>query len=390
MTRSNWNPIRLGSATVLTDEGRRATVARVLVEDGPEGAPATVIVKLVQVQPSERESDGPTRAWKRFLSEVVALDFLGTLPTVAAVSPRLLAVDLEAGVLVLEDLGEGVSLADLLTGDDPRAAVAGLNAYARTLGRLQAQTARRGDEFASIVRKYSATSPPGLTLPGAWGRDEVPRFKRACEALDVPIDAAFDRELESIELTLTQPGPWATFIVSDACPDNHFIIGDTVRFFDFEFSGFGHALVDGAYLRLPFPTCWCASRLPPDVQATAARIYRVELAHGCPIAEDDNTFEQTMLMACARWTIATVSWTLERALREDDMWGLMSHRQRHVYRLETLVQQIESGGRLHGVGRVAAELAKALRTRWPEIGAEMPLYLAFRSLVEHAGDETVV
>jgi hypothetical protein len=126
------------------------------------------------------------------------------------------------------------------------------------------------------------------------------------------------------------------------------------------------------------------------VQATAERIYRVELARGCPIAEDGNTFEQTMLMACARWTIATVSWTLERALREDEMWGLMSHRRRHVYRLEILVQQIDTGGRLRGVGRVAAELAKVLRTRWPEIGAEMPLYPAFRSFMDHAGDETVV
>lgn len=370
---------RLGAATVLTDEGRRSLVARVQVDDGPEGAPSTVIVKQVRAESGESGSAQHDRVRRRLLTEVTTLDFLGTLSAPLSMGPRLLGVDLDDGVLVLEDLGDGASLADILTGDNAEAATVALNAYARSLGRLHAGTVGRAEAFATIGRKYGHVPTPGSNPLDKTVADMVPRFKGACDLVSVPLDEPFQRDVESINRALADPGPWLALNVSDACPDNHVLQGESVRFFDFEFSNFAHALLDGAYLRLPFPTCWCASRLPKDVQRRAEQIYRTELASACPLANDDEAFEEAMLMACARWTIATVSWTLERALTGDDRWGLLSHRQRHIFRLDSLAQSLEASGRLIEIERVAAALARELRTRWPEVDSDMPLYPAFRS-----------
>jgi hypothetical protein len=379
MTTSGKRDVRLGTATVLTDAGRRSTVARVQVDAGPKGTPTTVIVKQVRAESGESGSAEHDRARRRLLTEVTTLDFLGSLPTPISMGPRLLGVDLDAGVLVLEDLGEGVSLADLLTGDDSGAATAALNAYARSLARLHAETVGRAEAFAAIGRKYGHVPAPGSNPLEKGVADMVPRFKQACDLVSVPLDEAFQRDAATIDRALSDPGPWLALNVSDACPDNHVLQGKSVRFFDFEFSNYGHALLDGAYLRVPFPTCWCAARIPDDVQAQAERIYRMELASACPLAAVDEEFEEAMLMACARWTIATVSWTLERTVREDDLWGLLSHRQRHILRLESLARSLEASGRLSEIKRVAAALARELRTRWPNIEAQMPLYPAFQS-----------
>ena len=166
-------------------------------------------------------------------------------------------------------------------------------------------------------------------------------------------------------------------MLSETCPDNHRFAGGWLRFFDFEFCGFRHALLDAAYFRVPFPTCWCVNRFPPEIPPRMQAAYRAELIKGCPAAADDARFHAGLVEACAWWTIATVSWHLLGALEKDSQWGISTVRQRQILRLDNLAATAEELGHLEAIGATARGMAARLRELWPP-EAEMPLYPPFR------------
>lgn len=361
--------VRLSDPDWDGDERRRNRVIRWAVTAGTAEAPATVISKQPQL------NNGEEMAQRRFRNEVAAATFLTRLALHPAVSPRLYGSDPSLRVVVLEDLGEGRSLADALTGDDRAVAESVLYAYARTLGRVGAAGIGRAEEYASIRGADHAGTATYL-FSREWGDLIVQRFQEAGSILDISLEG-FDRELDGITTRLAEPGGFLTLNLSDACPDNHVAGGDTVRFFDFEVSGLGHALLEGSYLAVPFPTCWCAGRIPQPIQQQAETIYRQELAVTCSLAADDKLYEQAMLDACAYWTLGSVSWSLLDSLKEDESWGLLSHRQRHIFRLERLVELTDEAGQLPACSRVARSLLTALRQRWAGDDLETPAYPAF-------------
>jgi hypothetical protein len=111
-----------------------------------------------------RRSDGATVIAKRPAEE------LGLRSELAAYTllPADTRADLLAegqGVLVMEDLGNGPSLADLLLGPDADAATAGLLAWARGVVRMAATTPGRapeGDE--PFPRRGDIEAPRTLAL----------------------------------------------------------------------------------------------------------------------------------------------------------------------------------------------------------------------------------
>jgi len=78
-------------------------------------------------------------------NEIAALQFLsGQGVTVA---PQVIASDDTAGIIVMEDLGSGPSLADMLFNHDSRAATAALVAFGTALGEMHAATAGADGEY---------------------------------------------------------------------------------------------------------------------------------------------------------------------------------------------------------------------------------------------------
>jgi hypothetical protein len=381
LTRACAGPVRLGEPQLLAGNLWRSTVVRCSIEDGPAGAPKSVILKVSRGTDPLPEGNTETAeaAHRRFITEMAAARFLNSLEVSPHIGPRLYGVDPDGELLVFEDLGSGASLADRLTGDDPVRAADGLDAYARTLGRLHAATAGAEERYAAFRREAGGGPLKAWAGIGSWRTDDLPRFVETCGVLGVAVDSAFEREVDVVGRALEEPGPFLAFTIGDACPDNHIIEGDEVRLFDYEFSGFGNALLDAAYLRLPFPSCWCMGRLPPAVRSRAEQVYRRELMHGCPVAADDRLFAETMLCASAYWTIRSVGWTVQRVLDHDEEWGLATHRQRHVYRLEMLAQQTRDAGFLEAIGEVVGAAARVLRKWWAGDDLEMAVYPAFRS-----------
>jgi hypothetical protein len=213
---------------------------------------------------------------------------------------------------------------------------------------------------------------------GQWLVEDIPKFREGAEALGVRLSPGFDEEAAVVAAAVREPGPFLAFTPGDTCPDNHRFADGWLRLFDFEFCGFRHALLDAAYFRVPFPTCWCVNRFLPEIPPRMDAAYRAELVKGCAAAADDALFRTQLVVMCAWWTIATVSWHLLGALKEDEPWGVSTVRQRQILRLDTFAATSQEFGRLEATGAAARAMAARLRALWPP-EAEMPLYPPFRA-----------
>ena len=236
----------------------RSHVVRLLV-----GTDRSVVLKRRGERPGERRSRG-------FGVELAALEYLNAMPV--PVAPRLVAADAQAGLLLMEDLGPGASLADALLADDRDRAQADLVSYARALGAMHAWSMGRPGELASLRDRYAPQVPPGP----AWLRAVTGRrreaFLGALAALGLAADGA-DGDIDELSYLLNGTG-YLGLVHSDACPDNVRFLADSCRIFDFETSGWGPIVLDAAYLLAPFPSCWCFASLPAEVATPALDAYR--------------------------------------------------------------------------------------------------------------------
>ncbi|MDQ3640709.1 MAG: hypothetical protein M3450_04370 [Actinomycetota bacterium] len=258
-------------------------------------------------------------------------------------------------ILVLEDLGPGPSLADLLLGRDPAAAETALMTWAGTLGEALHATLRHG----------TPEEPEGLEA----GLDEM---RQLAWALDVPVPTGVDDDVASIVAMLAEAGPWVAFCPSDTCPDNNRVLPDgSIRLFDFEGAGWRHAAVEAAYCRAPFCTCWCMARLPDGMVRHMEAAFLVALA-----PTDPTGFAQVVTPAAVHYTLVQFRWFRRFVLGERPVppRAPSTGRQNVYVRLLAVAAERET---LPALAEVAQRLTTAIARRWPD-AADMPLYPAFR------------
>lgn len=227
------------------------------------------------------------------------------------VSSNIIAVCADPQLILMNDLGVGHSLADALLGDDSSIAQSALDAWASGLARLHTAPV---EVAASYGRALSgrADSQPVHDKPRALGEAAdklqllapevgvdvsdaiVDRLSRACEGFAVPAD-------------VLSPG--------DTCPDNNLIRDEHVTFLDFEFAEVRHLAWDVAYLRVPWPTCWCAWRLPPEVSQQAVDRYRDQAHLALPFV-GSREFEHDLDLATLAWCLESAAMFLQGALSQ--------------------------------------------------------------------------
>jgi hypothetical protein len=367
---------------VRLDAGRplsgRDHVFRFALREGPAGAPASVIVKCPRphdgaaFNPDDAEGAAPL-----LFDDWAALQFLSAAAADAPVAPRYLAGERASGLLVIEDLGAGESIDAFLLGADAPEAEQALVELARTLGRMHARTAGRQDEYN---RLRDALGPRSAHSRGGDTRALGPKFLQSLQTLGVEAPAGLGADLDAVIAAMTDPGPFLAYTHGDPCPDNCLRVDGRIRLIDFEVGGFRHALTDGVYGRIHFPTCWCVNRLPGQLPPRMEAVYRSELAQGCPAAADDALFRRGVVEACAFWGLVTcLGWyDLEKMLEEDRTWGISTQRQRVLLRAPIVARLAAEAGYLEALGVAFAALAERLRALWPPEAAEMPLYPAWR------------
>jgi ankyrin repeat protein len=218
-------------------------------------------------------------------------------------------------------------------------------------------------------------------------------IRARCEALGVTVSSGVDHDIAAIVASYVDPGPFLAYTHGDPCPDNNAVYlstdeasRDAFRLIDYEIGGYRHALRDGVYGRIRFPTCWCVRDLPEHVIERMEVAYRAELVKGCPAAADDDIYLRAIAECCGGWVLTTANWSLRNALDYDPVWGVATHRQRVLMRLEAFADLASRAGHLESLGETARRLRAALHVRWEPYTLPIAMYPAFARATDPPAD----
>jgi hypothetical protein len=306
-----------------------------------------------------------------------SLQFLGEISPLERMAPAFYGGNRSAGLFVMEDIGAGTRLDHLLLGDDPDVAEAGLIAYATMHGRLHALSMSQREVYAGIREALG----PGTPLPIEYYRYDwlKPLFHSLADQLAIPVISGVDEELEALTSMIVDPGPFLGFMQVDACPDNCMLVDGSWRMLDFEGAHYGHVLLEGAYCRMPMPTCWCAYRMPEHIMRRVEAAYRAELVRGCCEAGNDDLFMRGVVGACITWALGFHRFMrpLDKMLSKDRTLIALSDRQRSLLYINSAARISMEAQSMLAIGGTLQAMAEKLFALWPE-AMEPPYYPAFR------------
>jgi hypothetical protein len=338
-------------------------VARVLL--GRAGADRTVIVKWVRTGSAQSR----TESW-RLRAELAALRFLSD-DLGLALAPRVIAADVSAGLLVLEDLAPRVALDCLIRRDGAAACLGLLAVFARARGELSAATASQAGTYHARCAALGFPAPgPDAEgrLAGLWdhGHEDA-------AALGVPMTGSAASELIAALEELNAPGPFLALSQGDA-ESNNILVHESgpaeARLIDFESAGYAHALIDAVCLHVPGPG-WISVGDPGA--AGLADQYRRALARGVPEAQDDRRYGFALAAACMSWALLR----LHRFAVLDTRAPGDDSRLQLVETLEAAARTAEAHRALPHLAGWLRRTADVLRGRWPDADLDLTDWARF-------------
>ena len=354
----------------------QATVLRCCVVESLPGVPQSVIVKkILTADGTEFHPKSPDEMVPRFFNDWAGLEFLSKVSNGDSPAAQFYGGDWEKGLIVIEDLGDGRNFYGSLRGESATAATAELIKLARALGKMHSLTIRKKAVYDNI-RDRLGPSEKSPSTTGEW-QQLMGKLDAACGRVGVKPRRGTKTEMKTVAAFIAAPGSFLVYTHGDPIPMNALPVGDDRKLFDFEFGEFRHALRDGIYGRVCFPTWYHINRVPNDVVEKMEIAYRAELAKGCPEAADDTLFFRSVVEACAYWAIHSRLNFIEKVWEEDHKWGISTQRQILLLCFDIFGQVSEEFGHLEALGATIRDIAAKLRERWASL-EEMPYYPAFR------------
>lgn len=310
------------------DSSPRSRVWRVELTGGP-----AVVKQIVHGADAE----------ERYAREVAALRLAARATT--PVVPAVLGTDPGERVLVLEHL------------DHQRPSPGWIVDHAAALARLHASA---GPDAAAVLPRW--TGPGGA---------DIDAFLRLAEALKAPVAPGVRAELDALVLRLGR-APGNALLHGDPCPGNDLHTTGGVRFIDFEQAAWGSGLMELAYLRIGFPTCWCVTA------SSEALLHRAEGAYRTAWhAETGAALPVDLTDACAGWLIRGDALVprarrggtdhLARIPQRDWTWGTATARQRLLHRLAVVSRMSAGHAELAGFGTLCTVMHQRMAARWPAL-----------------------
>lgn len=307
-------------------------------------------------------SDLDAEGWAR---EPAALEALAG----SGVVPGLLGVVDDPRLIVMEDLGRAPHLADALLGLDPRAATAALEGWVDAVARLHLAS---DDTVLSVFGSRLGARSPDL------GTHAMPEhLAGAGRTLPALADRVGLRTPDEVVETLTDlasgfAAPVVALTPGDTCPDNNVVLRDGVRLLDFEAAEIRHLAWDVAYLRVPWPSCWCAWRLPSELAEGLVRRYRERVATTFGYVASD-AYVADLDRATLGWCLVSAAWFLPAALDDtvaDASLGAGPGRRTTLMHRLWLAGHLpvadDADHALAGLASYSRDLYRALARRWGE------------------------
>jgi len=173
-----------------------------------------------------------------------------------------------------------------------------MKSWAVSLGRLHGGTTEAGPAFAAELT-------PGIAADSTMAMvgDGIRLLNRNLPRIGLTLSEDAVEALRALAKSIDGP---VALSPADTCPDNNVETPDGLVLVDFESATMRPVAWDLAYLVVPWPSCWCAWRLPEGVAADALGAWCA--ASNLPISTVD------IARAVVAWALVTTGWFLGGAL----------------------------------------------------------------------------
>lgn len=289
-------------------------------------------------------------------------------------APRLIGVSADPAVVVMSDLGPGSNVADALLGPEAALGRDQILAWAQAIGELQAYAADRLDVFREALADGVRTD---VTIGQIENLGST--LETVCVESGLPWAEFVPDAIQEVVAPL-RTGSDLALTPSDPCPDNNLNGPDGLLLLDFEHAEIRHRAWEAAYLRVPWPSCWCAWQVPDGVSALALKAY-LDAAYGSD--GPPTTFEADLDAATLLWCILSVRWFLPAALDANSAHNADDDRMPGRWTL--ILARLALAARVSGsepLTRWAESLRAALVARWGDHSLRPAP--AFRCLVSYS------
>jgi len=377
-------PLQILSVTQLSESTRRNILARLHLQ----GIKKNIIFKKACLDSGENDEE----SFARFARDWAGLDFLSQVGSQDLHVPQFYGGSISHRFILLEDLGEQhVSLVDSLTGDDEGQAVAALQRFMKCLGQFHGAGYGNTEIYFEILKKLNPNFPSWKKDVKSTFDELFPKIKASLKLFNVPLSKNLSEDINLALKSPLEPGPFTTLIHGDNCPDNVFDDSEKneLHLIDFEWGSVRSALLDGTYLRMSMPTCWCVKAIPHDLIESLEDVYRGELKKKIPAAHDDNVYFTAYTQACGFWML-NVFLEIEKVMEKDRLYysgpvpekGLWnpeenSGRPRVLSRLQVFIDVSKKYDQMPYLREMADHVLKELMIKWPD-AKPLSVYPAFK------------
>lgn len=290
------------------------TVLRLRVANNPVFPHRSVVVKY-----SPHTDDVVDDA--AFVREVVAYQFTTSLSEDVRPGPVLLGYDIERRILILSDVGNGATFADLLEQSDDDARVRLLRNLGTSLGKMHAATAGAETSFnillARMVRSIDGARDIQIQREAMLEnriQEGVDLIRDA--GIEVPTDVA--AVAETVQVRMLHGGSRA-FTPFDLSPDN-IIFAERAQFLDYEWAGFRDVIFDIAGVIAGFPQYISARPISEEETTVFLEAWVAEVGGIWPSVQNHDTLQARITAALIGWAFFSAS-ILDYAGAESDGIG---------------------------------------------------------------------
>ncbi|MCW8397696.1 GNAT family N-acetyltransferase [Legionella sp. PATHC038] len=401
--------IEIDSLQFLSEPDRRNIVLRIMLNSNLSTIPKSIIFK--QSLPEKSETDDQD-AYARFARDWAGLEFANQIHQNMHNVPHFYGGDKEHRFILIEDLGKRhISLVDTLTLPDRDRAILALRRFMKALGSFHAAGFAKTARYEAILSQIHGIAETHQEDLDFTRTDLLEKLRTTTKNLNLTLTTECINESTLLIESLLKPGPFTVLTHGDICPDNVFDHEETgdLQLIDFEWAFVRNALLDGTYLRMSMPTCWCAQAIPEDVISPLEIIYREELKRTIPAASDDLAYAKAYTEACGFWllqqTLPFLNSTLEKdrvgpsgPTPENSLWNAEENwvRPRVVSRLQAFIHVASRNNLLPHLRQMAESILFEIKKHWT--GAKpLEFYPAFRASDQkfyirlfEAGDEAEI
>lgn len=367
------------STIFLSEPDRRNVVLRLYLSNNSPDVPTTLILK--QSLP-EATDDDDKDAYARFARDWAGLEFLSSLKQWHHNVPKFYGGNKEHRFILLEDLGiEHISLVDALTLPNRSQGIAALKRFMVALGSFHAASFGHVSEYQTILLAINDQAESIKDELNFIFSDLLPKLELANKDFGLTVTPEIIFETKNLIKSLLTPGSFTVLTHGDICPDNVFDHKELqeLQLIDFEWAAVRNALLDGTYLRMSMPTCWCVKAIPNDVIESMEIIYREELKRVIPAAFDDVAYAKAYTEACGFWllqqTIPFLNSVVDKdrvassgPTPENSLWKPEENnvRPRVLTRLQAFIDVASKNEQLPHLLRMAEDLLTKVKIRWSD------------------------